>query len=95
MWWDANGSGRQNCPVQACCVASHRICPRHVWVVRRTWVTAQHASVGVVNISAMRMAVVPIFKRLEQGGWLQRALAARKSSRLMIQRRGLISSAAS
>ncbi len=45
---------------------------------------AQHAGVGVVNISAMRMAVVPIFKRLEQGGWLQRALAARESSGMLI-----------
>jgi hypothetical protein len=29
---------------------------------------AQHAGVGVVGISAMHMAVVLIFKRLEQGG---------------------------
>jgi hypothetical protein len=48
----------------------------------------RHAGVGVVDISAMRMAVVPIFKRLKQGGWLQRALAARKSSGLLIQHQG-------
>ena len=59
---------QQNHPVQAHHVASHRICPRCVWVVQRTWVMAQHAGVGVVDISAMRMAVVPFFKRLEQGG---------------------------
>ncbi len=57
--------------------------------------TAQHAGVGVVGISAIRMAVVLIFKRLEQGRWLHRALAARKSSMLLIQPRGWISFAAS
>jgi hypothetical protein len=55
---------------------------------------AQHASVGVVDIPAMRMAVVPIFKCLERGGWLQQALAARKSSGLLIQCQGWISSTA-
>jgi hypothetical protein len=87
-WWDATGSGRQNFPVQAQRVASHRIRPCRIRVVQQTWVTARHAGVGVVDISAMRMAVVPIFKPLDQGGWLQRALAARKSSGLLIQRRG-------
>jgi hypothetical protein len=46
---------------------------------------ARHAGVGVVDIPAMHMEVVPIFKRLEKGGWLQRALADRKSSMLLIQ----------
>jgi hypothetical protein len=47
---------------------------------------ACHAGVGVVDVPAMHMAVVLIFKRLEQGGWLQLALAARKSSGLLVQR---------
>jgi hypothetical protein len=50
--------------------------------------------VGVVDVPTVRMAVVPIFKRLEWGGWLQWVLAARKSSRLLVQHRGWISSAA-
>jgi hypothetical protein len=55
---------------------------------------ARHAGVSVVDISAMRMAVVPIFKCFEQGGWLQRVLAARKSSRLLIRCWGWASSTA-
>jgi hypothetical protein len=90
MWWDVTRSGRQNRPVQACHVASHCIHPCRVWVMQRTWVTARHAGVGVADISALHMAVVPIFKRLEQGGWLQWALAARKSSGLLIQLWGWI-----
>jgi hypothetical protein len=90
-WWDVTGNGRQHCPVQeAHSVASHCICPHRVWVVQWAWMMARHAGVGVVHISAMRMTVVPIFKRLEQGGWLQRALATRKSFGLLIRRRGWI-----
>jgi hypothetical protein len=44
----------------------------------------RHAGVGDVNIPAMRMAVVSIFKHLEWGGWLQQALASRKSSGLLV-----------
>jgi hypothetical protein len=55
---------------------------------------AGHVGVGVVDVPAMHMAVVPIFKPLERGGLLQRTLAARKSSGLLVQRRGWISSAA-
>jgi hypothetical protein len=55
---------------------------------------ARHAIVGVVDVPAMHMAVVPIFKRLEQGGWLQRALATRKSSGLLAHCPVWISSAA-
>jgi hypothetical protein len=69
--WDATGSGRQDHPEEARLQASHHICPRCVQVVQQTWVTAQNAGVGVVDVLAMRMTVVPIFKPLERGGWLQ------------------------
>jgi hypothetical protein len=96
LWgrWDATGRGRQDCSVEACRQASHCICPHCVWVVQRTWVMARHACVGVVDVPAMQMTVVPIFKCLEWGGWLQWALAARKSSGLLVRRRGWIASAA-
>jgi hypothetical protein len=96
MWgrWDATGSRRQDRLVEACHRASYCIHPHCIWVVHWTWVTTRHAVVVVVKVPAMRMAVGPIFKCLEQGGRLRRALAARKSSGLLVRRRGWVTSAA-
>jgi hypothetical protein len=93
MWgrWDASRSQRKDCFVEAHCQASHRVCPCCVRVVRRPRILAWRAGVGVVDVPAMRAAVVLILKPFEGGGWQERALASAESG--LGVRWGLISTA--
>ncbi len=46
--------------------AAHRVLPRGMAIVGGAGLDAAHAGVPVVNIAAMRMAVVPIFETLHR-----------------------------
>ena len=56
--------------------AAHRVLPRGMAIVGGAGLDAAHAGMPVVNIAAMRMAVVPIFEPFHRrrganvgGGW--------------------------